>query len=124
MSEFSLDDILDKYGKKDGADDKDVDADDILSSILGEESRSDARMRQRRERTGELNLSGAKADQSAGERAERLRLEQEERRRREQEEQKRREREEKLRREQEEQKRREEQEKLRKEREEQKHHRP
>ena len=35
MSEFSLDDILDKYGHKDGSSPK-TDADDILSDILGE----------------------------------------------------------------------------------------
>ena len=37
MSDFSLDDILDKYGKKDGSS-SNADADDILSDILGEDS--------------------------------------------------------------------------------------
>ena len=37
MSDFSLDDILDKYGKKDGSS-SNADADDILSDILGEET--------------------------------------------------------------------------------------
>ena len=39
MSEFSLDDILDKYGHKDGSAPK-TDADDILSDILGESTSS------------------------------------------------------------------------------------
>ncbi len=42
MSEFSLDDILDKYGHKDGGGSKD-EADDILNDILGEETRSKSR---------------------------------------------------------------------------------
>ncbi len=38
MSDFSLDDILDKYGKKDGTSTgSDANADDILSDILGED---------------------------------------------------------------------------------------
>ena len=38
MTEFSLDDILDKYGHKDGDGNLGGDADDILSDILGDES--------------------------------------------------------------------------------------
>ena len=34
MSEFSLDDMLDKYGKKDGSKVSDTDADDILKDII------------------------------------------------------------------------------------------
>ncbi len=44
MSEFSLDDILDKYGHKDGGGSK-IDADDILNDILGEEAESKSRRR-------------------------------------------------------------------------------
>ena len=58
MSEFSLDDILDKYGKKDGSRVTDTDADDILKDILGEQTKADDRMRKRRElRTSELTFS-------------------------------------------------------------------
>lgn len=106
MSEFSLDDILDKYGKKDGSESTDIDADDILSDILGNETKSDERIRgnyrQRVEhRTAELNLADKKTDaaKEREERAEKRRQEQEEKRRREQEEKERREREEKEKRE-------------------------
>lgn len=121
MSEFSLDDILDKYGKKDGSKTAELDADDILSSILGEETKSDERirgnMRQRKERTAELTLNMGKSAAEADAQAEKLRMEQTERDRREREEKERREREEKLRIEQEERERRELEERQRKERE-------
>mgnify|MGYP006989027578 CR=1 FL=1 len=57
MSEFSLDDILDEYGKKDSSRTSDIDAEDILKDILGEQSESDDRIRRRRElRTAELTF--------------------------------------------------------------------
>ena len=57
MSEFSLDDILDKYGKKDKSQTSDIDAEDILKDILGEQSRSDDQIKRRRElRTSELTF--------------------------------------------------------------------
>lgn len=63
MSEFSLDDILDKYGKKDGSRSSDTDVEDILKDILGEQSRSDDRIRQRREmRTSELSFGKSTED--------------------------------------------------------------
>ncbi len=137
MSEFSLDDILDKYGKKDGSRTEDIDADDILSSILGEESKADDRMRgnlkQRKERTAELSsvigtptdeggseekLRMERQEQENREREEKLRMEQQERENREREEKLRMEQAERERREQEEKRRREQEAKERREREE------
>ncbi len=45
MSEFSLDDILDKYGHKDGEPDPGDDTDDILNAILGDETTPRSRRR-------------------------------------------------------------------------------
>ncbi len=74
MSEFSLDDILDKYGKKDNSKTSDTDADDILKDILGEQTKSDELIRQRRElRTAELTMG--KRSVSAGNDPEKNRLE-------------------------------------------------
>ena len=51
MSEFSLDDILDKYGHKDGEPEPGDDADDILNAILGDEMTPRSRRRGQRTET-------------------------------------------------------------------------
>ena len=83
MSDFSLDDILDKYGHKGGENKPIVDADDILSDILGDEKdelgRSRERLEKRLSATAELKLSEAEKQRRA--RSEQRQQELEEKRR-------------------------------------------
>ena len=81
MSEFSLDDILDKYAHKDGEKNTSANADDILNDILGEELAPRNRTRTKYEAVSTAEISRRELERKKQEEIEEKKREAEKRRR-------------------------------------------